>query len=297
MSILCLAIYISWYSTRNFSTASFSVSVGSVSVQSNRFKASIRDSTSSFGFSFSFSCSSRSSFKVRVCIGVLISALPGFSGVGNHKMLFCCSGLFVLSNWLKEAVRSGSTSGMKLRIAVSTGLMDLDCSGVTTENSAYCVFFLIKYGNLVVLVILTAVFLSIIVKIEWNISRLAASVNFPTGITVPVVCHSDGWSTNAVIVFVVIGGTTVLSWIKTGWGLAPASIAAFLACIVRCGKWMRPCVLSMTTLLCLMKSNPIMGPVNFFITTKCSAKVLSPMSNLSVAVDMGFSNRPFATWI
>ena len=61
------------------------------------------------------------------------------------------------------------------------------------------------------LVTRTAVFLSIIVDIDWDISRLAASVNFPTGVTVPVVCHSDGWSTNAVIVFVVIGGTVVLS--------------------------------------------------------------------------------------
>ena len=72
-------------------------------------------------------------------------------------------------------------------------------------------FFLIEYGDSVVLVILTAVFLSKIVEIEWDISRLATSVNFPTGVTVPVVCHSDGWSTNAKSVFVVIGGTLVLS--------------------------------------------------------------------------------------
>ena len=53
----------------------------------------------------------------------------------------------------------------------------------------------------------------------------------------------------------------------------------------------------MATLLSLMKCNPKMGPVKFFITTKCSANVLSPMSNLSVAVDMGLSNWPVATWI
>ena len=51
------------------------------------------------------------------------------------------------------------------------------------------------------LVILTASFLSNIVEIEWVIIRLAASVNFPTGVTVPVVFHSDGWSTNALTVF------------------------------------------------------------------------------------------------
>ena len=89
--------------------------------------------------------------------------------------------------------------------------MNLDCSGVTTENSAICVFFLIKYGDSVVLVMLTAVFLSIVFQIERDIIRLATSVNFPTGVTVPVVCYSDGWSTIAVFVFVVIGGTVVLS--------------------------------------------------------------------------------------
>ena len=40
-----------------------------------------------------------------------------------------------------------------------------------------------------------------------------------------------------------------------------------------------------------------MGPVKFFITRKCSAKVLSPMSNLGVGVDMGFFDWSFATWI
>ena len=59
--------------------------------------------------------------------------------------------------------------------------------------------------------ILTAVFLSNIVEIDWDISRLGAFVNFPTGVTVPVVCHPGGWSTNVVTVFVVIGGTVVLS--------------------------------------------------------------------------------------
>ena len=76
--------------------------------------------------------------------------------------------------------------------AVSTGLMNLDRSGVTTQNSAICVFFLIKYGDSVVLVILTAVFLSIIVEIEWDFCRLVSSVDFPTAVTVPVVCHYDG---------------------------------------------------------------------------------------------------------
>ena len=62
-------------------------------------------------------------------------------------------------------------------------------------------------------------------------------------------------------------------------------------------KCMRPFVVSRTTLLFLIKCNPIFGPVTFFITTKCSAKVLSPVSNFSVAVDSRFSNWPLATCI
>ena len=61
---------------------------------------------------------------------------------------------------------AGSSCGIILRIAISTGLMCLDCSGVTTENSAICVCFLIRYGDSFVLVTLTAILLSIIVNIE-----------------------------------------------------------------------------------------------------------------------------------
>ena len=66
-----------------------------------------------------------------------------------------------------------------------------------------------------VLVTLTAIFLSIFVDIEWDIMRLADSVNFSTGVTVPVLFHSDMWSTKAVIVFVVICGIVILSWTRT----------------------------------------------------------------------------------
>ena len=69
--------------------------------------------------------------------------------------------------------------------------------------------------------------------------------------------------------------------------MAVASLTAFSAGTGKCGKKMRRCVVSMTTMWCLMKFNPIMGPVNFSITTKCSAKVLSQISNLSEAVAIG----------
>ena len=54
--------------------------------------------------------------------------------------------------------------------------------------------FLMRYGDSVVLVTLTAILLSFIVDIEWEISRLSVSVNFSNGVTVPVVLHFEGWS-------------------------------------------------------------------------------------------------------
>ena len=71
--------------------------------------------------------------------------------------------------------------------------MNLDCSEVTTENSAICVFCLIEYGDSVVLVTLVALSLSIIVHIESDISRLTVSVKFANGVTVLNVFQ--GWST------------------------------------------------------------------------------------------------------
>ena len=165
------------------------------------------------------------------------------------------------------------------------------------ENSAICVCFLIRYGNSVVFVNLTAIFWSIIVDIELKISKLAVSVNFSNGVTVPVVFHFDGWSRKAVIVFVVVGGMVRASSVMTDFGFVVVSLEAVLTCIVKWGKRMRPCVVSMTTLLFLIKCNPIIGPVKFFITMKCSAKVLSPISNLSMAVAKGFSKWPLATCI
>ena len=60
--------------------------------------------------------------------------------------------------------------------------------------------------------------------------RLAVSVNFSTGVTVPVVFHSDTWSTNAVIVFVVNFGIVMLSCKRTGWALTLVWLNALLTC-------------------------------------------------------------------
>ena len=75
------------------------------------------------------------------------------------------------------------------------------------------------------------------------------------------------------------------------------SLEAVLTCNVKCGKTMRPRVVSMTTLLFLIKCKPLIGLVIFFFTTKCSAKMLSPVSNLTLTVANVFSNTSFATCI
>ena len=156
---------------------------------------------------------------------------------------------------------------------------------------------MIRYADSVILVTLTAILLSIIFDLEREVSKLAVSVNFSNGVTVHVVFHFNGWSTKAVIVFVVVGGIVRASAVVTGWGFQVVSCEAVLNCIDKFGKCMRSCVVSMTTLLFLIKSNPNNHPVNFFITMKCSAKRLSPISNWSVAFATGFSNRPLATFI
>ena len=161
--------------------------------------------------------------------------------------------------------------------------MCMDYSGVITENSAICVCFLVLYGDSVVLVTLTAILLSFIVDIEWEISKYAASVNFSNGVTLPVVFHFYGWSAKATIVFVVVVDMVRATSVLTGCGLMAVSLEVVLTCIVKWGKCMRPCVVSMTTLSFLIKCNTIIGPVNFFIATECSAKVVSPVSSFNVA--------------
>ena len=101
----------------------------------------------------------------------------------------------------------------------------------------------------------------------------------------------------AVIVFVVVGGKVRASSVMIGCVFVVASLEAVLTCIVKWGKRMRPCVVSMTTLLFLVKCKPNIGPGIFFVTTKCFAKVLSPISNFSVAVDDDFSKWSLATCI
>ena len=168
---------------------------------------------------------------------------------------------------------------------------------MTPDNSAICVFFLVRYGDFLVLVTLTAILLSNIVDIEWKVSGLAICVNFSDGVTVPVVFHSEDSSTNTVIVFVVLEGIVRALSGMTPWVFRILSLEAALTYTVKCGKCMRPCVVSMTTQMFLINCNPIFSPVIFLHTTKYSANILSPISILGVVVASGFSNWPFSTCI
>ena len=97
------------------------------------------------------------------------------------------------------------------------------------------------------------------------------------------------------IVSVVIGGIVRASSVKTSWGFAFVSVEAVLICIVKCGKCMKPCNVSMTTLFFLIDHKHMVDLVNLFITTKCSVNVLSQISSLSAIVANGFSNWLVAT--
>ena len=71
-------------------------------------------------------------------------------------------------------------------------------------------------------------------------------------------------------------------------GFTLVSLETVLTCIVKFGKCVRPCVVSTTTLLFLIKCYAIIDPVDFFITTKCLTNILSPISNVSVVLPTVF---------
>ena len=75
------------------------------------------------------------------------------------------------------------------------------------------------------------------------------------------------------------------------------SLAALFTWFVKCERWTRPCLVSKNTLLFVMKCKLMIGPVNFFITTKFSTNKWYRITCMSVIVVNGFSTWPFATWI
>ena len=109
---------------------------------------------------------------------------------------------------------------------------------MTTEKLAICVLLLIQKGNSVVLVSLTALFLSVFAESEWDPIRLAAFLNLSTGVTVPVVLHSDEWflvigcigSLVAFLRGLVCFPTCLTGWINSFW-LSFSSVA-FLVDVV-----------------------------------------------------------------
>ena len=109
---------------------------------------------------------------------------------------------------------------------------------------------------------------------------------------VPVVFHSERRSIKAANVFVVFGAIVSPSSMMRSWGFKVVSLQVVLTCIVKCGKCMKPCVVS-TTLFFFINCNTLIGPVSF-LTTKCSTNMLSPISKLTVAVANSFSSWLFA---
>ena len=160
-----------------------------------------RDSVSSFGFTF-FSINSCFSLRVRLRIGVWLPVLPSLISVGDQDVILFCFGLFVSMSSFRYVVRSGSPLRFIWRTAASSGLMNLDCSGVTTEILASSVF-TVKDDS-AVFVFLTATFLLIFVEIEYDTCRIALWVYFCTGFTVHVVFLSTGRFKEAIMVFVPI---------------------------------------------------------------------------------------------
>ena len=88
----------------------------------------------------------------------------------------------------------------------------------------------------------------ILVKNVWHWVWQKLSQNLSFGTKIIIVFHFDWWSTQAVLVFVVIDDIVRVSSVRKNWGLAHVSFAALLICIVKWWRKMRPCVVSMTTL-------------------------------------------------
>ena len=157
--------------------------------------------------------------------------------------------------------------------------MCLDCSGVTTENSAISVRF---WSDMVIpLYWLPWLLLFVNHCRHWVGNQQTCCFR-----KLLQWCHSPCcvpfWrlvNEGCDCFFVVAGIIVRASSVMTDWGVVVVSLEAVLTCIVKCGNCMRPCRVSMTTLLFLIKCNPTFGLVNLFNTPKRSAKILSPISN------------------
>ena len=145
------------------------------------------------------------------------------------------------------------------------------------------------------LVTLTATFLSFTVEKEWDFVRFAASVNFfdwsqsNCGFLFPCVVNkcSDCFCWHWWYCYAIVNDASLK------FSTRFACCASDLHCQV--GKMHEVMCSVDNHSLCLLKCNPRMVPEKFLITTEYFARLRSPILNLSVAVAIGFSNKPFAT--
>ena len=107
----------------------------SESVHLNIARNLFQDPSLSVESSFSSSASSRSSFKIRFCMGECSCSLPAFSGVGNQNFSSLSSGRSTCISALMY-VTTSSCSVRRLRAAMSTGRIILVSSGLRIGNSA-----------------------------------------------------------------------------------------------------------------------------------------------------------------
>ena len=87
--------------------------------------------------------------------GVILN-FAEFLSVGNQSVLLFCSSLLVRSSSISYVVRFVFSCGFLLKIAVSAGLMNLDCFRVNTRNSVIFLFLFILDGDSVLFVNLAA---------------------------------------------------------------------------------------------------------------------------------------------
>ena len=141
-----------------------------MSVQLKRFRNLFQDFVLSCGLSFSLPLSSFISLRIRPCFGMWSSGFPGFSGIGNQEVLFYCSGIFIQVGCSVRTTLRNHTKDCHIYQFIVLGLLRSDCG----ELCNLFVFF-IRYGDFVVLLTLTAIFLPFIVNIQWEIRKLAFS--------------------------------------------------------------------------------------------------------------------------
>ena len=176
----------SWNSTIVASRLSRFFPVISESVHLNIERIFVRDCSFSVGSSFSSSASSRSSLRIRRCIGKCSDSFPGSSGVGNHNF---CSMSSVRSTCVSALMynTTSSCSVKMLSAAISTGRIIFVSFGLSICSSAILVLEAIVYGKSVMLVTFIATFFSLAVVFAGATISFEDSSNWGRGWMVAVI--------------------------------------------------------------------------------------------------------------